>query len=469
MVYFYRAPATGGDDVPGRDSPLSTRLQLFPITVQVEDGQNSKSLSIAGLSLNKLAEQYSTPLYLYDQATLDADLDAYLHSLHRHYPGSSGITYAGKAFLDLAMAQWVKWRQISLDCSSVGEMYIASQAGLPRQQVVSHGANKSDADLQFALQYAGSLVVDNITELNRLIGLHARIVPDPTLNFPDIWLRFKPGVSVQTHSHIQTGQPDSKFGLDAQEFIQAVGLCLKHNLPLKGLHFHLGSHLHTSQPLVTALEIAIDLMQECQRQTGWLPTVICPGGGWGVPYHEADLPHLPIENLVAALARTLVTQCQALNIPLFHLQLEPGRSLVARAGVAIYRVGAVKHTTNRRYLFLDGGIADNPRPSLYRARYSALPVNDPFRQPTSPAWLAGPYCESGDVLLEDILLPILQPGELVAVPVSGAYQLSMSSNYNGACKPAVLWLNHQQAQLIQARETPSDLVRRDLPLTSLGT
>lgn len=451
-----------------RGSTLSARLQLFPVTVQVEEGQDSSRLSVAGICLDELAELVGTPYYLYDQVTLDAALEAYQQSLHRNYPGSSGVTYAGKAYLSTAMAQWVKYRQISLDCSSAGEIFIASQAGLPRQKIVSHGVNKSPADLQAALQHAGSLVVDNLNELDRLISLQARIGMEPTSNFPDLWLRLKPGVSTQTHSHIQTGQVDSKFGLDAQEFTRAVGLCQNHHLPLIGLHFHLGSHLHTPQPLVTALEIAIELIQECRLQTGWLPRVICPGGGWGVPYHETDLPHLPIENLVAALASTLVTQCQAHQLPLFHLQLEPGRSLVARAGVAVYRLGAIKHTPSRRYLFLDGGMADNPRPALYQARYTALPVNNPFRQPGSPAWLAGPYCESGDLLLEDILLPEMQPGELVAVPVSGAYQLSMSSNYNGACRPAVLWLNDQQAQLVQARETASDLVRRDLPLTSMG-
>ena len=454
--------------MPGIDTSPSARLPLFPSSVRIDDGAELNTLSIAGISLNRLAEQFGTPLYLYDQATLDASLDAYSQSLAHHYPSSSGITYAGKAFLCLAMAQWAQWRGISLDCSSAGEMFIASQAGLPRQQIVSHGVNKSPTDLQTAVHDAGILVVDNLTELNRLLDLHAQIASTSIVSFPDIWLRFKPGVAVQTHKHIQTGQADSKFGLDAQEFIQAVELCQKYSLPLKGLHFHLGSHLHTPQPLITAIEIAVDLIQECQRETGWLPTVICPGGGWGVPYHEADLPHLPIEKLVEAISTALIAQCRTRNLPLLHLQLEPGRSLVARAGVAIYRIGAVKNTPSRRYVFLDGGMADNPRPALYQTRYSALPVNDPLRQPTCSAWLAGPYCESGDILLEEIPLPDLQPGELVAVPVSGAYQLSMSSNYNGSCRPAVLWLQNNQVQLVQSRETASDLMRRDLPLNNPG-
>jgi diaminopimelate decarboxylase len=182
----------------------------------------------------------------------------------------------------------------------------------------------------------------------------------------------------------------------------------------------------------------------------------------GVAYHEDELPHPSIEDYVRLVADTLVEGCQNRNLPLPRLQLEPGRSLVARAGVALYKVGAVKHSAGRRWLLIDGGLADNPRPALYGAQYSALPVLDPERAGTGPAWLGGPFCESGDTLIQDILLPEIQAGEVLAVPVSGAYQLSMSSNYNGACRPAVLWISHKRAKLIQRREMPSDLIARDI-------
>ena len=440
------------------------RLELFPVTTRVIGQEDKSELTIAGHSLTFLADQYGTPLYLYDLDTLDNCLAAYLSSLARYYPGTSGITYAGKAFLCLATAQWVHQKGISLDCSSAGELYIATQAGLPREQLVSHGVNKSPTDLQAAIQSAGTIVVDNLQELTGLITMLQEDSAKVQTRAPSIWLRFRPGVTVQTHNHIQTGQLDSKFGLSASELIQAVQICLRNGFPVKGLHFHLGSHLHAPEPLVTAIDTALNLIQLCHQQTGWMPETICTGGGWGVPYHEGDLPHASIESLVEAIAHALTAGCQSRNLPLFHLQIEPGRSLVARAGVAVYRIGSIKRTPSRTYLLLDGGLADNPRPALYQARYTACPVTNPMRPYSGSYWLAGPFCESGDILIENLPLPEMQPGELIAVPVSGAYQLSMSSNYNGACRPAVAWLTNQRADLIQTRELVEDLTRRDLPL-----
>ena len=209
------------------------------------------------------------------------------------------------------------------------------------------------------------------------------------------------------------------------------------------------------------MDTALTLIETCHSSAGWLPQVVCPGGGWGVPYHEDELPHPGIREYVAFLSKRLVEGCQGRGLPLPLLQLEPGRSLIARAGVALYRVGAVKHTASRLWLLLDGGMADNPRPALYGARYTALPVSSPNRSCDNPAWLAGPFCESGDILIQDLLMPELKEGDLIAIPVSGAYQLSMSSNYNGARRPAVLWLTDGKAQLIQRREELEDLVNRD--------
>ena len=331
---------------------------------------------------------------------------------------------------------------------------------MPRTQLLVHGVNKSAEDLAAAVEYAGVVVVDNLSELQRLAALSAQAKQAPA-----IWLRVRPGVAVDTHAYRQTGQSDSKFGMDPQQTLDAVLYCQAHGLNLTGIHFHQGSHFHDPAPIGPALATVLDLVEEVHGQSGWAPQVLSPGGGWGVAYHEDDLPHPTIEEYVAFVARELAEGCRSRNLPLPRLQLEPGRSIVARAGVAIYRVGAVKCTPNRRWLLLDGGMADNPRPALYGARYSALPVAAPGRPIAGPAWLAGPYCESGDVLIESLPLPEIEEGELIAIPVSGAYHLAMGSNYNGARKPAVLWLREGKAQLILRRETLADLLLRDIELT----
>jgi diaminopimelate decarboxylase len=442
---------------------ISKRLFLFPVSTVVQPSAGGMALTIGSQDLASLAEQYGTPLYLVDQASLEAALGEYRLSLKRYYPGEAGITYAGKAFLCTAMAQWVKGQALTLDCTGAGELHIAETAGLPRQQILVHGVNKTDQDIAAAVRLAGTIVVDNLTELERLTDLYRSGIRP----FPDLWLRLKPGMAVDTHAYTQTGQQDSKFGMDLEEAPEAVQRCLQEGLLFTGLHFHLGSHFHEPSPLHLALMMVLDFIYAAGSQQRWSPQVLCVGGGWGVPYHEDDLPHPNVDSYIHYLADNLKELCAARRLPLPRLQVEPGRSLVARAGVALYRVGAVKHTPNRRWLLLDGGMADNPRPALYGARYAALPVRDPDRLPTAPTWLAGPFCESGDVLIENLLLPEISPGELVAVPVSGAYHLSMGSNYNGARRPAVLWLDDHAAYLVQERESLANLTARDHPLPGL--
>ncbi|MCB0065252.1 MAG: hypothetical protein KDE19_24175, partial [Caldilineaceae bacterium] len=296
-------------------------------------------------------------------------------------------------------------------------------------------------------------------ELARLID---RLAGRP--DQPELWLRVRPGVAVDTHAYRQTGQEESKFGMSPTEAREAVARCQATGLNLTGLHFHQGSHFHDAEPIAPALETVLDLAALLRRELNWVPQVLCPGGGWGVAYHEEDLPQPNVEAYVAFVADYLQTLCRERDLPLPKLQLEPGRSLVARAGVALYQVGAVKQTAARRWLMIDGGLADNPRPALYGARYSALPVVDPLRPNAEPVWLAGPFCESGDILIHGLPLPPMVADELIAVPAAGAYQLAMGSNYNGARRPAVLWLHEGKAQVIQRRETVEELVARDLPL-----
>jgi diaminopimelate decarboxylase len=350
---------------------------------------------------------------------------------------------------------------LTVDCTGAGEIGVAAAAGAPPRQVLVHGVSKSPEDLQAAFQHAGTIVVDHLAELEQLIAAR-RAFPGAA---PQLWLRLRPGLAVQTHhSYTQTGQDDAKFGMAPLEFLEALRCAQAAGLSVTGLHFHQGSHFHDPAPLGPALETALDLALEMRSALGWTPQTLSPGGGWGTPYHDDDLPHPSIEAYVRYAAETLAQGCRERGLPLPRLHLEPGRSLVARGGVAIYRVEAVKHTPHRRWLLLDGGMADNPRPALYRARYSALPVANPQRPSVGPAWFGGPFCESGDVLIEDLPMPDVQPGELVAVPVGGAYQLSMGSNYIGARRPAVVWLDQAGAHLIRRRETLEDLIRRDLPL-----
>jgi diaminopimelate decarboxylase/diaminopimelate epimerase len=433
---------------------LARRLALFPDTARIAAGPTGEALTVAGCDLAALADRYGTPLYLYDRATMDAAVDAYRAALSACYPGSWGLTYASKAFLCTAIAQWTARADLWLDCTGVGELAIAAAAGLSRERILVHGVNKSPDDLEAALAQAGIIVVDNLVELTRLVA-RARQAGGI---LPDLWLRFRPGLAVDTHSHTQTGQEESKFGMDGAETLQAISLCRQEGLPLNGLHFHQGSHFRDVAPLSVAVDKALDLMAAAGVEPGW---IFSPGGGWAVAYHEDELPQPEIAVYVQRIAADVVAGCQRRGLPLPRLQLEPGRSLIARAGVALYRVGAIKQSARRRWVLLDGGLTDNPRPALYGARYSALPVQGPLRPPAGPAWLAGPHCESGDVLINDLPLASLRPGDVVAVPVSGAYQLSMASNYNGARRPAVLWLEQGRARLIQAREPLATLLRRD--------
>jgi len=424
------------------------RLNLFPDTTKIENS----ILTIGDCDLTKLADQFGTPLYLYDRVTLDNAVKTYQNALAAFYPGASRLTYAGKAFLCLAIAEWTQLHNLWVDCTGLGEIAIAVAAGVPRERLLAHGVNKSAADLEAACEHAGVLVVDNITELQRLEKIsHHR-------SLPDLWLRFQPGLAVEAHAYTQTGQAGSKFGMDATHILQAAQFCRDHTLPLSGLHFHQGSQFRDPAPIAWGVKHALDLAQTVGFSDSW---TICPGGGLGVAYHEEELPQPDLADYIRLVADTLVRGCKERKLPLPCLHLEPGRSLVGRAGVALYRVGTVKRIADRLWVLLDGGMADNLRPALYGARYSALPVRNPERSVKEPVWLAGPYCESGDVLIEALPFPEVREGELVAVPVSGAYQVSMSSNYNGGRRPAVVWLDHGQVQVIQEREAVEDLFRRD--------
>jgi diaminopimelate decarboxylase len=393
---------------------------------------------------------------------MDHAAAGYKSALASHYPMTASVTYAGKAFLNTAIAQWTQLHNLFVDCTGEGEIAIALAGGVPRKHILVHGVNKSIADLKSAIQNAGTIVVDNMTELQTLESdslLSVMLKQASALQKIQIWLRLLPGVAVKTHhAHTQTGQHDSKFGMTREEIMEAAAFCKSHNLPLNGIHFHQGSNFCDASPLKAAIEIGLDIAKEIGFEGAWH---FSPGGGWGVAYHEDELPQPDVNEYVRMIAENVINGCKARGLALPHLHLEPGRSLVARAGVAVYRVGAIKRRGDKVWILTDGGMTDNPRYAMYGARYSCLTVSGVSRERSEKVSIAGPYCESGDVVIEDLLMPKLEVGELITIPASGAYHLSMSSNYNGSRKPAVLWLEEGRIKIITRRETVEDLLKRD--------
>lgn len=433
-------------------------FELLPFTARRDP---FGALTLGGCALPDLVQRFGSPLYIYDGATLDAAAAGYQAALAAHYPGPGAVAYAAKAWLCTATARWAAARGLGLDVVSGSELAIALHAGFPAAQIHFHGNNKSRAELAAALAAGvGRIVVDHAGELE-LINELARGLGRRQA----IWLRINPDVAVDTHSHTRTGHAASKFGLALADGTAAAAVaraCALPHLHLLGLHSHIGSQFRDPAPLVAATQRVMRFAGEMQRTTGWQIAEFSPGGGWAVPYTPAQAEGLlPVEEALEPLAAAVVAGCGEQALPLPRLVVEPGRSLVARAGVAVYTVGAVKQAGDTLYAFIDGGLADNPRPALYDAAYHALLANRQGAAERIRVHVAGPYCETGDVLIYDLELPPLQPGDLLAVPVSGAYQLSMASNYNGALRPAVVWVEAGQARLVQRRETVADLLRRD--------
>ncbi len=427
------------------------RLDLFPISTTIE----KDTLLIAGHHIENLAGEFGTPLYLYDKATMDEAANEYKSALASTYPAPASVTYAGKAFLCTALAQWTQFHGLYVDCTGEGEVAIALAGGVPREHLLLHGVNKSTDDLKSGLQNAGTIVVDNLNELHRIEILF----PNPDAQVPNIWLRLLPGSAVLTHhAHTQTGQHESKFGMTRDEILEAAQFCKENNLPLNGIHFHQGSNFRDASPLKAAIDIGLELANEIGFSGDWH---FSPGGGWGVAYHENELPQPGIHEYVRIITETVIDGCNTRALPLPHLHLEPGRSLVARAGVAVYKVGAIKRRGDKVWILTDGGMTDNPRHAMYGARYSCLPVTGVGGERSEVVSIAGPFCESGDVIIEDLPMPKIKEGDLIAIPASGAYHLSMSSNYNGSRRPLVLWLEKGQVRTIQRRETITDLLARD--------
>lgn len=422
-----------------------TPLDLFPVSAAVSP--LTGRLEIAGYDLNALAQRWGTPLYLYDAATIRSQVGELLRRMAAAYPGPSLAAYAAKAYFSPGFARRLQPLGLGVDVVSLGELETARRAGFDPALVHLHGNNKSAEELEAALSWGvQAIVVDSLEELEFLEGLSARFGLTGR-----IWLRVNPGIGVHTHAYRQTGHDASKFGLPVEGGQAAEGIRRamgSQRLHLTGLHTHLGSQLFEVEPFRQAIRVLCRLAHE----QGFCPAELSPGGGWGVPYH-CDDEAVPAAAWVEAVGEALVGACREYALPLPRLVLEPGRWLAARAGVAVYTLGTHKTLADgTEVAAVDGGMADNPRPALYQARYSACLVDRPLAPASRTLRLVGKFCESGDVLIPEVDLPECQRGQRLAVPVAGAYQLSMSSNYNLAPRPAVLWLEPGEVRVLQPRE-----------------
>ncbi len=424
------------------------RLSVFPITAKIDtDG----GLTIAGCDAVALAQQYGTPLYLYDAATIKGQISSLQYLLKNHYGENALVAYAGKAYFSFVLAQKLAQIGIGADLVSIGDIHVAQIAGLDPDGIHLHGNNKSAEEINAALDWGiQAIVVDSLDELEFVETLAAQ-----KRKSARIWLRITPDLTVDTHPHIQTSHPASKFGFHilGGQANQAIRRAQASQwLKLVGLHTHLGSQLRDPQ----VYRGAIEKMYAVAAEEGFIPEEFSPGGGWGVRYTEEDPINDP-DQWIAVVSATVKAQCLLRGWPLPRLVIEPGRFTIARAGVALYTIGAQKTTPDgTRILAVDGGIADNPRVALYAARYTALIANRANAAAANAARVVGKFCETGDVLIESVTLPEVARGEILAIPVAGAYQLSMASNYNFATRPTVLWLEDGRVEVMQPRERPEE-------------
>lgn len=433
--------------------------RLLPDTASVS---SSGILHIADHSIPLLAKQFGTPLYIFDRATIINACKSYIQAFQRSYSASRAqILYASKAYLSPMIAQLVEEQGMGLDVVSGGELLVAQHVHFPMEHISFHGNNKSEEELILALDFGvGRIVLDNWNELERLSRL-AQIRGKR----PCVLLRVAPDVDTDTHRYLQTGHASSKFGFPLHNGeAKSALLHILHDdhLQLLGLHAHSGTMLRHVRPYQETLERLLALAGEVHAETGWWPQEISPGGGWATETPDESFAP-PVSILASALQETMMHGLSTIdkNLPAPQLIMEPGRSIIARAGLAIYRIGARKATPGGiTYLFVDGGMADNIRPALYGAHYTAFPVEQANVQLDEDVCIAGRYCESGDMLIEHVSLPHLDEGDLLALPTAGAYCLPMASNYNLVPRPAVILVDEERVVVMERRETYEDMFKR---------
>jgi diaminopimelate decarboxylase len=441
------------------EQTLSPNQSLRPLTSRI----NSRGhLEIGGCDVVELVRQFGSPLYILDEWTLRRACQLYRDTWARCYAGGSRVLYATKAWNCLAICALALQEGLGLDVASGGELYTALQAGAKGEDLYLHGNAKSLDELNLALETGCTLVVDSLYELQQVSALTTPARPARLL------LRVNPGIDVHTHEYIRTGQTDSKFGIGQWQLPEVFDFLAAHpQLQCVGLHAHIGSQIFDLQG---HRDLAGVLAQIWRQGLGrGLPLQeLNVGGGLGIRYIESDDPP-SIPEWVETVATAVQQAFAQSGIPLPKVLCEPGRSVIGPAAVTAYTLGGQKRIPpsddlpqGRTYITIDGGMSDNPRPITYQARHTALLANRPEAEATQRVTVAGKHCESGDVLLKDVLLPAPMAGEVLVVLATGAYNYSMASNYNRFPRPAAVLVNEGEAQLIVRRETYADLIRQDV-------
>jgi diaminopimelate decarboxylase len=412
---------------------------LLPSSAAVVDGE----LGVGGISASALAQEFGTPLVVYCEQTLLDQARAY-----RDAAPEAHVLYSVKAFQNLALLRLFAGVALGADVSTLGELTFARRAGVPAELIVVHGNNKSDEELRAAAEAgAGLVVLDALDEVERAAEAGVERV----------LVRATPGIDAETHEAIRTAHHGSKFGLPPEQTLEAIERAKAAGLDVAGLHVHIGSQLLELGAARMTVDWLAGFAAECRAQLDWTPQVVDLGGGLGIQYVEGA-PAPPVGQFVETLVGRLHRAWELHDLPLPQLVLEPGRSLVGRAGLTLYRVGTVKRASETTtYVAIDGGMSDNPRPQLYGARYTALLANRADEPPGEAFCVCGKHCESGDVLIDRVELPEPRRGDLLAVPATGAYTLTMGSNYNSVPRPAAVLVADGEAKLIRRRETVDDL------------
>ena len=418
---------------------------------------SDNQLEIGGLSVPELAARFGTPLYVMDEMLIRQNCRLWKQATANY----GTVAYAAKAFCTKAMCRLIHQEGLALDVVSGGELATALAADFPAQLIYFNGNNKSAAELRLAIQaQVGRLVVDNFLELEMIEQIAARLKQQV-----DILLRICPGIEADTHEYIQTGQLDSKFGFtlaNGQAMAAVEAALSKRHLRLRGLQYHIGSQIFALDSHAAAAKITVSFMATIYKKFGLTLAELDVGGGLGISYLPDDNP-AGVSDLVQTVVHTIRTHCATSGLSFPTLVFEPVRSIVGPAGWAVYRVGARKEIPGvRTYIAVDGGLFDNPRPALYGSQYFAFLAKKANEPAVETVTIAGKCCESGDILIKDIALPRLEPGDIIAMPSTGAYQYTMASNYNRFCRPAVVFVNNGEAYTVVKRETIEDLLRNDL-------
>lgn len=418
-------------------------------------------LSVSGCDTVELARKYGTPLYVMSEDEIRRVCRKYVESFQTFYGGNGRPIYASKAFCCKEMCRIVASEGLDLEVVSGGELYTALQAGIPGERIHFQGNNKSFAELEMAVSSGvGDIVVDNPYELELLemaARKHGVIQP--------IALRVKPGIDAHTHEFIRTGQIDSKFGVDlasGEAFALADRAIHSQYVSLTGLHCHIGSQIMEKEPFVHAAEVMLGLHNQIKVQLGVELGHLNLGGGFGIHYLEQD-DFIPYQEYMEAVSAKIHQKCQELGLKLPRIFIEPGRSIAGEAGITLYTVGAIKEIPGiRNYVAIDGGMFDNPRYALYQADYTCLLANKAGQPADYTATIAGKCCESGDLIQEHTPIQRPKEGDLLAVLSTGAYNYSMSSNYNRNLRPPCVMVREGESRVVIKGETYEDLLRNDL-------